>query len=93
MDIKTRPTAHLPAASERLFDVQIPLDQRTLAQARNPTAEAAHLSRQAADAFAAQHGLVLRHPDPREVHVTQGVNPLTGRAVVLVNTRWLADTR
>ena len=77
--------------TDQVFDIHLELDPHLLAKHRNPTRAIAELARDQAEQFATDHGLVLRHPDPREVHVANGISRTTGRDVMLVATRWLAD--
>lgn len=75
----------------RMFDIHLELDPLHLARERNPTRTIAELAHREAEHYAANHGLVLRHPDPREIHVGNGISKATGRDVTLIATRWIAD--
>lgn len=79
--------------TDHIFDVRLELDTFRLATEKDPTRTIAELSRHKAEAFADEHHLRLRHPDPREVVTSQAVDPLTGKALTLVATRWIADSR
>lgn len=77
--------------TDRLFDVELEFDTLRLAVEKDPVRTIAEASRHKAESFATEHGLTLRHPDPREVVTSNAIDPLTGRGVTLVATRWIAD--
>lgn len=79
--------------NDRIFDVSLELDTFRLAAEKDPTRTIAELSRHKAEEFADEHRLRLRHPDPREVELSEAINPTTGKPVTLVATRWIADAR
>lgn len=76
--------------ADRLFDVHLELDPLRLAREKDPTRTIAELSYHAAVEHADANGLRLTDPEPREVHVRQGLGAQTGRDVMLVATRWRA---
>lgn len=77
--------------AERFFDIHLEVDPAALDRQRDPTRTVAELSRRAADGHCAEHRLVLRHPDPREVVVKTAVDAVSGLPVMLVASRWVAD--
>lgn len=77
---------------ERILEVHLEIDPVRLAREKDPTRTIAQLSRQAAEDKCAADGARLRHPDPQEVDVKTAMHPLTGDDVLLVATRWVADS-
>lgn len=76
---------------ERILDVCLDFDPLRLAREVDPTRMIAETSRLVAEEKCAAAGATLRHPDPREVHASSGIDPLTGDEVLLVSTRWVVD--
>lgn len=77
---------------EVVLDVHLEFDPFALAKERDATRAIAEASHHAAEAQCAERGARLRHPDPREVVSRSAVDALTGDEVLLVATRWVADT-
>lgn len=77
---------------ERLLDVHVELDPVALGRQRDPVQTIAEVSRRAAEDRCAETGVTLRHPDPREVVTRTAIDPLSGRDVLLVATRWVTDS-
>lgn len=77
--------------AELVLDVHLELDPLRLAGEKDPTRTIAELSRREAEERCAAAGARLRHPDPREVVAHQAISATTGRDVMLVATRWVAD--
>jgi hypothetical protein len=77
---------------EVVLDIHLEVDPLRLASERDPARAVAELSRQAAETQCAERRAQLRHPDPREVVTRRALDATTGRDVLLVATRWVADT-
>jgi hypothetical protein len=77
--------------AERILDVHIELDPVKLAKEQDMVKTVAMLSREAAEAEAEREHVILRHPDPSEVVLKQGVSVTTGKDVMMVATRWVGD--
>lgn len=77
--------------AELYLDVHLELDPITLGGQADPTRIVAELARHQAEEQCLLRGARLRHPEPVDVHVRHAIVPLTGAAVVLVATRWVAD--
>lgn len=78
-------------SDEQLLDIHLDFDTLHLALEVDATRAVYEASQKAADDEAARRGGRLRHPDPRETNIQHGKDPLTGRDVLLVSTRWLVD--
>lgn len=79
--------------AELQFDIHLEFDPAALAGEQDMKRTVAELSHRAALEAADEHRLNLRHPEPVAVHATDATDRLTGRPVVLVASRWVADTR
>ena len=77
--------------AELYLDVHLELDPAELYAQADPTRAVAELSRRKAESEASLRNAVLRHPEPIDVYSRPGVERLTGKRVVLVATRWIAD--
>lgn len=77
--------------AELYLDVHLELDPFVLAGVIDPTQTVAELARHEAEERCLVAGATLRHPEPSDVVVRQALKPLTGEAVLLVATRWVAD--
>lgn len=77
--------------AEHVLDVHLDFDTLHLALERDATRTVYEASQKAAEEEAARRGCTLRHPDPRETVLKHGKDPTTGRDVLLVGTRWIAD--
>ncbi len=77
--------------AERVLDVHLEFDPAALSLEHDPVQTVAEASRHEAESQCAQHLATLRHPDPREVISRHANDILTGRPVLLVSTRWIAD--
>lgn len=78
--------------AELILDVHLEFDPVALALAYNPTQMIAEACRAAAEAQCVERRATLRHPDPRDVMTRRALAPLTGIDVLLVATRWVADS-
>lgn len=78
--------------ADQILDIHLDFDPLRLAQEPNPERLVYEASQKAAADEAAQRGCRLRHSDPRETVIQDGKDPLTGREVLLVGTRWVVDT-
>jgi hypothetical protein len=77
--------------AEQIIDVHLDFDTLRLAQVADPTRLIYEASQKAAEDEAERRGARLRHPDPRETVVKEATDPLSGRDVLLVGTRWIVD--
>jgi hypothetical protein len=75
----------------RYLDVLVELDPFKLAAERNPDQTVAEIVRAKAEEQCLLTGARLRHSVPIEVYSRPGLEPLTGRSVVLVAARWVVD--
>lgn len=78
--------------AEQFLDIHLDFDTLNLARERDATRTVYEASQQAAIEQAARQGVTIRHPDPRETVIKEAKDPLTGRDVLLIGTRWLVDT-
>lgn len=69
-------------------DVNVELDALELAKVVDPARYALELSRETADRLCQDSGAQLRTDRPPEVIIGRGVDPLTGRDVVMAASRW-----
>lgn len=76
---------------DRYLDVCLDFDTLELGRHRDPTRTVYEASHKAATEKAENAGGVLRYTDPRETDIATAVDPLTGRDVLLVSTRWVVD--
>lgn len=74
-----------------LLDIHLELDPHEFARLTNPIRFLAELARDRAEEAALLKGAVLRHREPAEVYSRPGIEMPSGRSVVLVATRWVAD--
>ncbi len=77
--------------AERVLDVHLEFDPDALALERDPVQVIAEISHRSAVERCDRDFATLRHPDPREVISRQAIDAVTGRPVLLVATRWIAD--
>lgn len=77
--------------TERVLDVFLELDPDALSREYDPIRAVAEAARRAADVECERQVSTLRHPEPREVIVREAIDAVTGRPVLLVSTRWIAD--
>lgn len=77
--------------AEQLLDIHLDFDPLRLAHEADATRCVYEASQQAAITKASERGGILRHSDPRETVLQEAKDPLTGRDVLLVSTRWLID--
>lgn len=69
-------------------DVNIELDVLELAKVADPARYALELSRETADRLCHEAGAQLRTDRAPEVIIGRGVDPFTGRDVVMAASRW-----
>lgn len=77
--------------AEHVIDIHLDFDMLRLATVADPTRLVYEASQKAAQDEAERRGARLRHPDPRETVVKEGIDPLSGRDTLLVGTRWIVD--
>lgn len=77
--------------AEHLMDIHLDFDMLRLATVADATRLVYEASQKAASDEAERRGGRLRHSDPRETVVKEGIDPLTGRDTLLVGTRWVVD--
>jgi len=70
------------------IDVNLDLDALVLAEQPDPSRYALEMSRETADRRCHESGAQLRTDRPPEVVIGRGIDPLTGRDVVMVASRW-----
>lgn len=75
----------------RYLDVTLELNPFELAAQRHPDQTVAELVRAKAEEVCLTTGARLRHSVPIEVYSRPGLDPVTGRSVVLVAARWVVD--
>lgn len=76
---------------DQLLDIHLDFDLLHLATRPDATRTVYEASHKAATDEAERQHRRLRHPDPRETVVKHATDPLTGRDILLVGTRWLCD--
>lgn len=89
--VRSRPTMAARAVADEFLDIHCDFDLLYLAGERDATRTVYEVSQRAAVEEAARNGCVLRHSDPRETVLKEGRDPVTGRDVLLVGTRWTVD--
>jgi len=72
-------------------DVNVELDVLELAKVADPSRYALELSRETADRLCIESGARLRTDRPPEVVIGRGVDPFTGRDVVMAASRWVVE--
>lgn len=77
--------------AELLLDIHLDFDVMSLAGDHDPTRTVYEASQRAAVEECSRRGATLRHSDPRQTVIKTAQDPLTGRDVLLIGTRWIAD--
>lgn len=77
--------------AELILDIHLELDPLELYAQADPAQAVAELARFQAEIAALERRAKLRHPEPIDLVSKPAVERLTGKQVVLVATRWVAD--